>query len=119
MSCDEGVDGAYGWYEARAWWMSVWDDIDCDGGVSESGEVVVGPDDFFVFIDFDAEGVALAGVAVSETGVAIWEAFDAGKPCEGDSGQVLLGELPDDGALFVHFENAVTVSCGEERIAVF
>ena len=119
MSCDEGVDGSYGAYGSRAWWMSVWDDIHCDGGVSESGEVVVGPDDFFVFVDFDAEGVALAGVAVSETGVAIREAFDAGEPCEGDAGHVLLSELPDDGALFVHFENAVTVSCGEERIAVF
>jgi hypothetical protein len=99
--------------------MSVWDDIYCDGGVSESREIVVGPDDFLVFVDLDAEGVPLAGVAVSETGVAVRKALDAGEPCEGDAGQVLLSELPDDVAFLVYFENAVTVSCREEGVSIF
>ena len=58
-------------------------------------------------------------MAVSETGVSIWEAFDAGEPCERDAREILLRQLPNDAALLVYFQDAVSVAGGQERVAVF
>lgn len=98
--------------------MSVGDDIHRDRGVPEACKIVVRPDHFLVLIHFNAEGIPWAGMAVSEAGVAVWKAFDAGEPGESDAGQIFLGKLPDDAAFLVHFEHAVAVACREEGITV-
>lgn len=86
--------------------------------VAEVGEILEGPDDFLGFGDLDDLRVVGSGVTIAEAEVAVRELFDGGDPSEGDAGEIILLDLPDDLLRRRDLKEAVAVAGGDEGVAI-
>lgn len=88
------------------------------------GVILEGPDDFFVRGDFDkVRGFAELAVAdpIGHYGVSVGKAMQAGHEFQGNAGQVVVFDFPDDLFRRVRFEylrGFLEVAAGDQRIAV-
>ena len=87
--------------------------------VAEGLKIVKSPYNLFVLSDFNDLWIFRSGVAVAKAKVPVAEFFDGSDPGEGDAGEVVLLELPDNFFSWCDLEEAVAVPRGDEGVAVF
>src|SRR5262249_27867488 len=80
--------------------------------------VLEGPHDFFVRRHFDELRVVRAGVAIAESRVAVGQTLDARHPRQGDAGQIVLLDFPDDFFLRGDLKYAMAIAGADESVPV-
>lgn len=95
------------------------EDFPAGEAVADEFELIEGPDDFAIFVEFDDLGILIAGVAVADDEVAIGEFLKVGGPGEFDVGAGdFFGHFPDDFFVGRDFEDGVSATGGDEGVAV-
>ena len=87
--------------------------------VTDQFPLVEFPDDFFVARDLKDLRVGLAGVAVTNDEIAVFDFLQRGHPAQADvgAGDFVL-DLPNDFFIGRNFDHAVAAAGGDQRVAV-